>query len=746
MGLFNKTEEELRIEKEKKQLKELKEALKDNKELASDSTGLNKLLEYVDKAIDGKEEFFKDNDFLIRCFLKYTYVMDLYKNIYAIKQLLPYGKNTPNYEFIKEIIISDFVGKEGYLKKEIFDYSMYSLFKNFDNYTRVMRTLKNNNKAIENFNKLNEYIKKSAKFSIDEDSFVKSIISTIEGLDDSVLNIDTYLESEIEKDKKRVGIYALSHDDIMTASNTMRRIDSQIDKIDNYINTIEIKGKDIINKANESKLQIKEAKELSIKELKDYRSTLEKELKHLLEQHLENVKIEINNKADTVFSEILKKYQEQLEEFRKVSQNLSMQSARELTVLKSETDKSLNELREYVRNNPELKSALNTAEESAEVRDRILQLIEKEKVQEVGPEVIESKRVKGISRVVVTDSPRVTIPDEVASKNIQIIKPYSFKNSKQFANRMKNIEAELELRKANGEIFHDKIPEIIACLMVGDWPYLFGPSGAGKGYMVEQVGSLLGQKVIDSGKITEPYSIYGYIDPQGQFRATPTFEGITEGDLIFFDEFDNGNPDTKVALNTMYSNLRDKINHPELDKYIKFAGEIDVPINPNTRMIAAGNTDGTGSDENFSERPKTDESIMERYKPIYIPYDNRVEQSILKDHPNWYNFFVKFREYCEEYASKQGEDNAQGNASTRDASDILRDVTLNAKTMDQMMNQYFVQIKEDDYREALLRRFAAAYEIDLDEEYDDYKGTLAKASEEEIAKQFVKRARKGIRG
>ena len=46
----------------------------------------------------------------------------------------------------------------------------------------------------------------------------------------------------------------------------------------------------------------------------------------------------------------------------------------------------------------------------------------------------------------------------------------------------------------------------------------------------------------------------------------------------------------------------DYLDGPEKEKYVKFAGEIDVPLNPNTRMIAAGNTDGSGSDEQFNER------------------------------------------------------------------------------------------------------------------------------------------------
>lgn len=745
MGLFNKTEEELRIIEEKKQLKELKEALKSNKDLASDQIGLNKLLDYIDEFSEGKKEDFLDTDFLIRSFLKFNKVTDLYEAIFIIKYLLPYGINTPNYESIKEVIINNFLGEYGYLKRKIFDYSLYSLIKDFDNFTRVMNTISKNEKAVENFNKLNEYIIKAAKYSVDEESFVKSIISTIEGLDDSVLNVDTYLESEIEKDKKRAGVYALSHDDIMTASSTMRKIDSQMEKLDNYITIVEEKSKNIINTTNESELKIKQATELSIIELKKYRSTLEKELKHLLEQHLENVKIEINNKADTVFSEILKKYQEQLEEFRIVSKNLSIQSTRELTLLKEETDKSLNELREYVHNNPELKSALTQAEESAAVRDKLLEIIKVE--QERPVDTSEEKIVRGINRIVVPNTKKVEIPDSVVTQsNVQIIKPYAFKNAKDFAKVMRNIEKQIALGESKGGIYHKKIKELLACLMVGDWPYMYGPSGAGKGHTVRQVGSLLGQKVIDAGKIGDVPSVVGYIDPQGRFRAPSALEAVVDGCLVFFDEFDNGNPDTRVALNTMYSNLRDKIIDPSSDQYIRFAQEIDVPINPNMRMIAAGNTDGNGSDRQYTDRYPIDESIKERLKYIYFDYDNRVEQHILKDYKDWYEFFINFRNACNEYAKSQGDENAQGNVSTRDASDINRDINLNAKELDDMMNQYFVQSKESDYRNALARQIAKVYNIEYNQEYDDYHGTLSEADGLVLAKQFVTRCNKGIKG
>ena len=757
MGLFNKTEEELRIIEEKKQLKELRDSIRSNNNLIE----VNKiaLVGYVDGILNGKKNDFFENDFLIRVLLQLdaneyydhkNVEAHLDKIIRCLRDFLPKGINTENYEEIKEYIINDFVGVEGYINKGIYDYSLYSLFKTPTNFIRVMKTINKNEVAVQHFKELEEYIKKTAKYTVDEETFVKGILSTINALDEGVLNVSEFLDEELAEDKKRIGIYSISHEDIMTASRTMDRIDAKIEEIDNIISAIEEKAKDLKANAEAGVKKVSKAEQDALRELKSYKATLEKELKILLEEHLETIKIELNEKADSVFEVILDKYQEQLQAFRRESKNFSLESTRKLTQLKDETDKSLNQLRDYVDKSPELHACLKEVEESAEVRDKLFELIEKQKESLITPSN-QGTIVQGISRIVVPESPKVNVPETIIPPtNVEIIPSYVFSNAEEYHNIMRNILSRKESYIANGEIFHEKIDEIIECLLVGDWPYMFGPSGAGKGFIVNQIGKLIDQKVIDGGKIGEVHTVLGYIDAQGRFRSTPALEACTDGGLIFFDEFDNGNPDTRVALNTMYSNLREKIQNPSSEQYIRFAGEIDVPINPNMRMIAAGNTDGTGSDELFTDRYPTDESIKERYKPIYVDYDNRVEKSILKDYEAWYKFFVSFRQACNEYAESQGMQSAPGNASTRDAADILRDIKLNAKTLDQMMSEYFVQIKESDYREALIRKIAKEYNVDLNKTdpsgYSDFTGPLEEAKSRDLARQFIKRSRKSIRG
>ena len=47
----------------------------------------------------------------------------------------------------------------------------------------------------------------------------------------------------------------------------------------------------------------------------------------------------------------------------------------------------------------------------------------------------------------------------------------------------------------------------------GEFVVILGPSGAGKGKLVSQIGELIGLDTINGGKIGEPYTILGYIYP-----------------------------------------------------------------------------------------------------------------------------------------------------------------------------------------------------------------------------------------
>lgn len=228
-----------------------------------------------------------------------------------------------------------------------------------------------------------------------------------------------------------------------------------------------------------------------------------------------------------------------------------------------------------------------------------------------------------------------------------------------------------------------------------------------------------------------------YNDPQGRFRATQAFVALAYGKLLSLDEFDNGNPDTQVVLNELYSGLLDVLERPERPRYVTFAEDMRVPINPNFRMISAGNTSGEGENQAFSSRGKIDESVQQRMTPKRFWYDNRVEERIFGEYKAWYNIFVKFRQVCDDFAIKQGFDTPIGVVTTRDASAIVKYINHNSKSVDQVLAEKFVQTKNDDYLQTIMRKFQSMYDIREVPKRLGNCNDLSTVEEREIAKRLV---------
>ena len=140
-----------------------------------------------------------------------------------------------------------------------------------------------------------------------------------------------------------------------------------------------------------------------------------------------------------------------------------------------------------------------------------------------------------------------------------------------------------------------------------------------------------------------------------------------------------------------------------------------------------------------------DESLQERMTPIYIDYDDRVEEKILKEYPEWYEFFINFRKACLKYSSSIGQESAQGITTTRDAAAIRKYIEHNSKTVGQIISERFIQIKDSEYRKALGKTIAEIYGLD----YSQTKNPICNKNLSEIdgktlAKKFIYSCRRGV--
>ena len=565
-------------------------------------------------------------------------------------------------------------------------------------------------------------------------------------------NYETYMAEEIENAKKRIGVYNISATSLASVDSKVRNIEGYLDQVGTYITSLNEEKQAVSFLVESGKKEIKRETSFSLEQIHQMIEQLKDSLMQKLDDYLLDLEETLKNKSDETFREILLTYQKQVSNFRDLFKGYSMAASKDLLAIQQATQESIRALQDYVANEPQLRDLLSKAQEQNAVREKIVELVTKEEeLLQMAPEAAEAKTtgestqeqvvIPGYNRIMVPYR-HLILPEDISTERILLLD-----ESIPFSKRKEVLEERMTTKEKEGAIFHKKVKEIAIDIMEGDWPYLWGPSGTGKSYMIKQVADLLGMTLMKAGKITEPYSILGYNDPQGRFCITPTFVSVLYGYLLSLDEFDNGNPDTQVVLNDIYSELLNKIENPKEIYEVMFGTDIPVDIHPNFRMIAAGNTSGEGENSIFSSRGKIDESIQERQTPIYIDYDNRVEEWILTDYPAWYQFIVDFRNACAEYAEANGIEAPQGTTTTRDASAIKKYIEHDSKTLDQIIAERFIQIKDSEYRKALGKTIAELYGLEYSScENPSFNKPLSKLKDKKVlAKKFVYYCREGVR-
>ena len=89
---------------------------------------------------------------------------------------------------------------------------------------------------------------------------------------------------------------------------------------------------------------------------------------------------------------------------------------------------------------------------------------------------------------------------------------------------------------------------------------------------------------------------------------------------------------------------------------------------------------------------------------------------------------------------------AQGTTSTRDAAAIKKYVDHNSKTVDQIIAEKFIQIKDSEYRKALGKAIASMYGFDYSNSKNpNFNKPLKEASDVVLAKKFVYYSRNGVK-
>lgn len=185
-------------------------------------------------------------------------------------------------------------------------------------------------------------------------------------------------------------------------------------------------------------------------------------------------------------------------------------------------------------------------------------------------------------------------------------------------------------------VTHEALSTVLN-LLAADIPvYMAGPAGTGKSHIARQAAEALDLNFYFSNCVTQEYKLTGFIDANGKYHETQFYKAFCEGGLFFLDEMDGSIPEVLIHLNAALAN-----------------GWFDFPTgrkeaHKDFRVIAAGNTLGTGADAQYTGRYQLDASSLDRFFIVSVDYSESIEKALTNDNGELLEFCHKWRSACKE--------------------------------------------------------------------------------------------------
>ena len=589
--------------------------------------------------------------------------------------------------------VYDFLNENIYDNSSNWDISYYmQLSSAFDNKELVLEALNQIKQQfnLENFSvdnqdnlaKLISYPFKARMYYLDDRSLLSSFgeLLRTNGLVDYLYSdndINRVINRKIKEDRKRDGIYDVDRGTLAEINRKLDMINEESSKLQILINTAtsiiaEIKAQVKMSRDELTDMKIKSLEELQIKANKILEDFNAKYLELLSEE-----KDSINNQKVELFAELQRELSKKKEELKMIVKQIGSAVEVQLGRINAASDVSVEKLEEYINSNERIKDLIESTKQS----DSYLQGL---KVLSEHVSTIPQEGDTPTARIIT--SPSIVIPQE------RIVDPkvnYFFDSRIPFEERFDKFLQIKDKLESQGEIFHEKFDDVAKFVMKGRAPYLYGPSGCGKTYMVNnQLASILNSNVVTNGYVIYEQDILGYTNSAtGQYVPGNFYRCYKYGDIIFLDELDNGVANATVVLNGFTGGNNTSYTFPD---------GLNTKRHPNFRIIAAGNTNGSGRTVAHNTRQKMDESVMQRLKAVECGYDNRIEDRILVDYQDWLSFVKQFRKAVENISTISGEPNTIGIFTTRDAEELKEDLEDNSFDMEKLLQYYFIQTKDVD--------------------------------------------------
>lgn len=180
-------------------------------------------------------------------------------------------------------------------------------------------------------------------------------------------------------------------------------------------------------------------------------------------------------------------------------------------------------------------------------------------------------------------------------------------------------------------VVHSEFDNVLNCI-ANDMPvYMYGPAGSGKNVLAEQVAEALKLDFYFMNSVTDEFKVTGFIDANGIYHESEFYKAFTKGGVFFLDEIDASAPEVLVCLNMAIAN-----------GYFSFPNGAQK-ASENFRVVAAGNTLGTGCDPIYAGRLQLDAASLNRFVVIPVGYDERIDRFSAEDDEELVKFIHCFR-------------------------------------------------------------------------------------------------------
>ena len=189
----------------------------------------------------------------------------------------------------------------------------------------------------------------------------------------------------------------------------------------------------------------------------------------------------------------------------------------------------------------------------------------------------------------------------------------------------------------DGIVKHSKHSTILTCIKADIPVYLVGEAGTGKNFTLQSIAEELNLQFYFTNSVQQEFKITGFIDAGGTYHETEFYKAFTNGGLFFLDEIDASIPEVLVLLNAAIAN-----------RYFEFpTGRVEA--HPDFRVVAAGNTCGSGADELYTGRLVLDSATLDRFVVIEFDYDKNIELSLSHNNEHLVNFVRQIRKFAKNH-------------------------------------------------------------------------------------------------